>query len=144
MFILQEVSKPVILYTFGGYSFIRWIIKVDLILSDKSTAIRYQVKTGKTPLPSQSNIFFVPGAKQAMNFGYNSCNGFHDLTSAPVTGIEPLWSVLIAKQTAMQTAMHLMVSDGDQLYNDAILEDVPELAAVSIRSPILMILHALI
>ena len=79
-----------------------------------------------------------------MNFGYNSCNGFHDLTSAPVTGIEPLWSVLIAKQTAMQTAMHLMVSDGDQLYNDAILEDVPELAAVSIRSPILMILHALI
>ena len=111
------VSKPFVIFSFGGYSFIRWII--SLPMADGSTSLGFQVQAASGLFPATSGSIVVPGKAQAWNFGYNSCNGFHDLASAPATGIEPLWSDVLAQHQTRP--FHLMISDGDQVTSMAFL-----------------------
>lgn len=122
-----NASKPVVLRSFGTYSFIRWILTVKM--ADGPITLRYQIKAAATGLFSaKTGALRVPSKTEAWNYGYNSCNGFHDLKAAPATGIEPMWTDVVDQHRTKP--FHLMISDGDQLYNDAVLEDIPELAAL--------------
>jgi hypothetical protein len=104
-----KTSKPTVLFSFSGYTFIRWVVKVDLNRQiPAKTFISYTVTAAQGLLPATTNIFVIPGYNSTWHWSYNSCNGFHDLTSAPVGGIEPLWADIMSLQATRP--LHL-VSD---------------------------------
>lgn len=70
--------------------------------------------------------FAVPGVRQPLRIGYNSCNGF----SVPgdmkrIADKNAVWRDLVA--THERQALHILMMGGDQIYADQLWDAVPEL-----------------
>ncbi|KAI9142772.1 hypothetical protein BKA69DRAFT_1123823 [Paraphysoderma sedebokerense] len=73
--------------------------------------------------------FVVPGWNTEWKFFFSSCNGF-SLEYTPAQrqaagGIQPLWRDVMEKH--QQRAFHVHLGGGDQIYNDPVFVEVPEL-----------------
>jgi hypothetical protein len=92
-----------------------WRFKIEVQLSSRQTRIAYRINRG----PSIG--FWVPGRDESMNVMFQSCNGFsHGVDSDAFSGPDPLWrDVLNTHQTK---PFHVMIGGGDQIYNDAVME----------------------
>jgi hypothetical protein len=65
----------------------------------------------------------VPGLNEKLHFITTSCNGFHSPEDAKLIGSrENTWSQILAQHKEKETANHLMVGLGDQLYCDEVFK----------------------
>jgi len=92
-----------------------WRFNLEVELGDKQARIAYRINK------AASIGFWVPARGQTMNMMFHSCNGFSmSVNSADFSGPDPLWrDVLNTHQTK---PFHVMLGGGDQIYNDAVME----------------------
>jgi hypothetical protein len=70
-----------------------------------------------------TGIINVPGLNEKLHFITTSCNGFHSPEDAKLIGSrENTWSQILAQHKEKETANHLMVGLGDQLYCDEVFK----------------------
>ncbi|EHL02187.1 hypothetical protein M7I_1781 [Glarea lozoyensis 74030] len=102
------------LHTEHGATF--WRFNLEIELRNKQQRIAYRINRGP------ATGFWVPARGEAMNIMFHSCNGFSYGTDPnPFNGPDPLWrDVLNNHQTQ---PFHVMLGGGDQIYNDAIMEE---------------------
>ncbi|KAG9233554.1 hypothetical protein BJ875DRAFT_378390 [Amylocarpus encephaloides] len=93
-----------------------WRFNLEIELREKQQRIAYRINRGP------ATGFWVPGRGQAMNIMFHSCNGFSYSTDPhPYNGPDPMWrDVLNNHQTQ---PFHVMLGGGDQIYNDAIMQE---------------------
>ncbi|KIH94451.1 hypothetical protein SPBR_05468 [Sporothrix brasiliensis 5110] len=111
-----------------GVTFWRFNIEVELL--DKQQRIAYRINRGP------ATGFWVPAKGQSMHIMFYSCNGF-SLSVKPdeFSGPDPMWrDVLNNHQTQ---PFHVMIGGGDQLYNDAIMNQTTIFQEwLTIRNPL--------
>ncbi|TVY64340.1 Uncharacterized protein LSUE1_G008661, partial [Lachnellula suecica] len=93
-----------------------WRFNIEIELRDKQQRIAYRINRGP------ATGFWVPARGQPMNIMFHSCNGFsHDVNPNNFCGPDPMWrDVLNTHQTQ---PFHVMLGGGDQIYNDAVVEE---------------------
>ncbi|RDL32965.1 Metallo-dependent phosphatase [Venustampulla echinocandica] len=93
-----------------------WRFNIEIELRDKQQRIAYRINRGP------ATGFWVPARGQPMNIMFHSCNGFgYDVNTDPFNGPDPMWrDVLNNHQTQ---PFHVMLGGGDQIYNDALVEE---------------------
>lgn len=93
-----------------------WRFNVEIELRDKQQRIAYRINRGP------ATGFWVPARGEPMNIMFYSCNGFsHDVNPNNFSGPDPMWrDVLNTHQTQ---PFHVMLGGGDQIYNDAVMEE---------------------
>ncbi|CAK7201320.1 hypothetical protein SEUCBS139899_004023 [Sporothrix eucalyptigena] len=107
-----------------------WRFNIEVELQDKQQRIAYRINRGP------STGFWVPARDQSMHIMFYSCNGFSlSVDSNQFSGPDPLWrDVLNNHQTQ---PFHVMIGGGDQLYNDAIMNQTEIFRDwLTIRNPI--------
>ena len=115
----QEV-EGIRLHAERGLTF--WRFNLEIELGEKQARVAYRINN------SPSVGFWVPAREQVMNIMYYTCNGF-SLSVKPSTfsGPDPMWrDVLNNHQTR---PFHVMIGGGDQIYNDAAMDESPMLRA---------------
>ncbi|KAK7962357.1 uncharacterized protein PG986_003182 [Apiospora aurea] len=116
------------LHTERGCTF--WRFNIEVELRNQQQRIAYRINRG----PSLG--FWVPGRGQAMNIMFHSCNGFSlSVKSDDFSGPDPMWrDVLNNHQTR---PFHVMIGGGDQIYNDAIMNQTKHFKDwLMIRNPL--------
>jgi hypothetical protein len=93
-----------------------WRFNIEIELRDKQQRIAYRINRGP------ATGFWVPARGEPMNIMFYSCNGFsHNINPNSFSGPDPMWrDVLNTHQTQ---PFHVMLGGGDQIYNDAVMED---------------------
>ncbi|CAK7269120.1 hypothetical protein SEPCBS119000_003405 [Sporothrix epigloea] len=93
-----------------------WRFNIEVELQDKQQRVAYRINRGP------STGFWVPAIDQSMHIMFYSCNGFSlSADSNQFSGPDPMWrDVLNTHQTQ---PFHVMIGGGDQIYNDAIMND---------------------
>ena len=111
-----------------------WRFNLEVELGDYEARIAYSINGG----PAIG--FWVPAKGQTMNVMFHSCNGFslsvkyvtlsilaqHLLTAhSPddFSGPDPLWRDVLNSHQARP--FHVMIGGGDQIYNDAVMNQSP-------------------
>ncbi|OAA63754.1 hypothetical protein SPI_03917 [Niveomyces insectorum RCEF 264] len=96
-----------------GVTFWRFNIEVELV--NHQQRIAYRINRGP------STGFWVPAKDRSMHIMFHTCNGFSlSVDSDQFSGPDPLWrDVLNTHQTQ---PFHVMIGGGDQLYNDAVMQ----------------------
>ncbi|EPE10087.1 hypothetical protein F503_05182 [Ophiostoma piceae UAMH 11346] len=91
-----------------------WRFNIEVELRDHQQRIAYRINRGP------STGFWVPAKDQSMHIMFYSCNGFsQSVDSDQFSGPDPMWrDVLNNHQTQ---PFHVMIGGGDQLYNDAVM-----------------------
>ncbi len=91
-----------------------WRFNIEVELRDEQQRIAYRINRGP------STGFWVPARDESMHIMFYSCNGFSlNVDSDQFSGPDPLWrDVLNTHQTQ---PFHVMIGGGDQLYNDAVM-----------------------
>lgn len=115
------------LHTEQGVTF--WRFNVEIELKPVQQRLAYRINRGP------ATNFWVPARDEAMNIMFHSCNGFSmSVDPNEFSGPDPLWrDVLNTHQTQ---PFHVMLGGGDQLYNDAVVENSPLFKDwTSIRNP---------
>jgi len=92
-----------------------WRFNIQIELTQQETRFAYRINHGP-PIG-----FWVPAKGQNMNIMFHSDNGF-DLNVNPneFCGPDPLWRDVLRKH--QQQPLHVMVGGGDQIYNDAAMQ----------------------
>lgn len=93
-----------------------WRFNIEVELRDKQQRIAYRINRGP------ATGFWVPATGAPMNIMFYSCNGFsHGIDPNQFCGPDPMWrDVLNTHQTQ---PFHVMLGGGDQIYNDAVMEE---------------------
>eukprot|EP00798_Chlamydomonas_sp_ICE-L_P030774 gene30774-35813_t len=125
-----ETTVPAeMLDSYGGYTF--WRFNIYVVASEEQRSMEYHVSC----IEAKGFQFYVAGAYEKWNWGFYSCNGFHDpVVEKKFGGIQPLWHD-VAKIHTTKTKMHVMVGGGDQLYNDNVWELSSLKAWTDIKKP---------
>ncbi|TVY18357.1 Uncharacterized protein LARI1_G004436 [Lachnellula arida] len=102
------------LHTEHGVTF--WRFNIEIELRENQQRIAYRINRGP------ATGFWVPPRGQPMNIMFQSCNGFSsDVNPNDFCGPDPMWrDVLNTHQTQ---PIHVMLGGGDQIYNDAVMEE---------------------
>ncbi|KAL3425422.1 hypothetical protein PVAG01_02213 [Phlyctema vagabunda] len=92
-----------------------WRFNIEIELRSTQQRIAYRINRGP------ATGFWVPARDQAMNIMFHSCNGFSmSVNPDQLSGPDPMWrDVLNTHQTR---PFHVMLGGGDQIYNDAVME----------------------
>ncbi|TVY33084.1 Uncharacterized protein LSUB1_G007596 [Lachnellula subtilissima] len=93
-----------------------WRFNIEIELRENQQRIAYRINRGP------ATGFWVPPHGRPMNIMFQSCNGFSsDVNPNDFCGPDPMWrDVLNTHQTQ---PIHVMLGGGDQIYNDAVMEE---------------------
>ena len=115
----QEV-KGIRLHAERGVTF--WRFNLEIELGEQQARVAYRINN------SPSIGFWVPARGQVMNIMYYSCNGFSlSVNPAVFSGPDPLWRDVLNNHQVLP--FHVMIGGGDQIYNDAVMDESPMLRA---------------
>lgn len=93
-----------------------WRFNIHVELTSQQTRVAYCINNG----PSIG--FWVPAKNQMMNVIFHSCNGFSmDIDSNDFSGPDPMWRDVLNNHAARP--FHCMLGGGNQIYNDAAMQD---------------------
>ncbi|RYP09498.1 hypothetical protein DL764_001277 [Monosporascus ibericus] len=93
-----------------------WRFNIEVELRDQQQRIAYRINRGP------ATAFWVPARGRSMNVMFHSCNGFSLVVNPDdLSGPDPMWrDVLNNHQTR---PFHVMIGGGDQIYNDAVMNE---------------------
>ncbi|KAI5864757.1 hypothetical protein GGS23DRAFT_462120 [Durotheca rogersii] len=111
-----------------GHTF--WRFNIEIELRDEQQRIAYRINHGP------ATGFWVPARNQSMNIMSYSCNGFSlSVNPDDLSGPDPMWrDVLNNHQTR---PFHVMIGGGDQIYNDAVMQETKHFRSwLQIKNPL--------
>ncbi|TAQ91616.1 hypothetical protein B7494_g19 [Chlorociboria aeruginascens] len=92
-----------------------WRFNIEVELRSVQQRIAYRINRGP------ATGFWVPARDKAMNIMFHSCNGFTlGVDTNAHCGPDPMWRDIL--NTHQTQPFHVMIGGGDQIYNDAVME----------------------
>ncbi|KAJ7217437.1 hypothetical protein C8J57DRAFT_277065 [Mycena rebaudengoi] len=120
----------VALLTENGHSF--WRFSMSVQLEDKELQVKYLIQGAE--LKDLAGGFWVPAKTETMRILFHSCNGF-DITVKQEDYTGPaLWADVMRIHNE-ESAFHVMIGGGDQVYSDAVRTTGPLKAWAKITDP---------
>ncbi len=97
-------------------------------LAHQQRQLRYRVDLPGHP---SNTSFWVPGLSEPLHWGFRSCDWFSGgVDPVPYGGHTPVWNDML--QTHARKPLHVFVGGGDQLYNDPVMDHVPQVVCCGV------------